>query len=387
MTRQIPLGRIMGIKVGMSWSVLAIAAFYVYILARYEFPNEAWGMSTTAYWVAGIAGALAFFASLLVHEMSHALVARRAGIGVRGITLWLLGGFAELEDEPKTPGVQFTVAAAGPISNLALGAIFWVAHQLVGGSSDPFATTVGTGGLVAIVFGWLAFVNLLLGAFNLLPAAPLDGGQLFSAGLWAATGNRGIARRWSAYTGIALGGAAVLFGVMTLGSTTGINGFWLILIGWWVISAAQSQLRHAGVETALGETNLGQIMRPEPPVLPARATINQAILAPQVAGHPDAYCIQGDDGRIVGLLTAEQIAHTDEASRAQVPMGSLAFPIERVVCARTTDPVLPTVQRLADAGIPIVLVVWPNGRVAGTVGAPELNRALKHRPALASSRR
>ena len=386
MTSNVPLGRILGIKVGMSWSVLAIAALYVYVLAAHEFPNEAFGLSTTAYWVAGVVAALAFFASLLVHEMSHALVARRAGIGVRGITLWLLGGFAELEDEPSTPGMQFLIAAAGPVSNIALGGLFWLANQAIGGNTDPFAGSIGNGGLVSAVLAWLAFVNLLIGAFNLLPAAPLDGGQLFSAGLWAATGNRNTARRWSAYTGIGLGALAIFFGVSTLGSNSGISGIWFVLIGWWVISAAQAQLRQAGVESKLGGATLGQLMRPEPPILPGRATIDQAIGPHALDGHPDAYCVQGEDGRITGLLTAAQVAHTDHASRTTVPMANLAFPIDRVVCAVTSDPALPTLRRLADAAVPLVLVVWPNGRVAGTVGEPELRLALAGRPPLAASR-
>ena len=259
MNQNIPLGRILGIKVGMSWTVLLIAGFYVYILATQQFPNEAWGMSDTAYWAAGIVGALAFFASLLVHEMSHALLARRAGIEVRGITLWLLGGFAELGSEPTTPGHQFTIAAGGPVSNLALGGIFWSVHILITGSADPFVAGYGTSGLVGVVFGWLAFVNFLLGAFNLLPATPLDGGQLFSAGIWAATGNRLVARRWAAYLGIGLGGLGVVYGISTINGTGTIGGVWIILIGWWIISAAQGDLRRVGVEQTLGQATVGTV--------------------------------------------------------------------------------------------------------------------------------
>jgi CBS-domain-containing membrane protein len=127
-------------------------------------------------------------------------------------------------------------------------------------------------------------------------------------------------------------------------------------------------------------------MRPEPPVLPGWATIDQAIGSHALDGRPDAYCVQGEDGRITGLITAAQVAHTDRASRTSVPMANLAFPIDRVVCAITTDPALPTLRRLAGAAVPLVLVLWPNGRVAGTVGEPELRQALTRRTPLAASR-
>jgi Zn-dependent protease len=378
--QNIPLGRILGIKVGMSWTVLLIAGFYVYVLATQQFPNEAWGMSTMAYWTAGILGALAFFGSLLVHEMSHALLARRAGIEVRGITLWLLGGFAELGSEPTTPGHQFTIAAGGPVSNLALGGIFWVVHILITGSADPFVAGYGTSGLVGVVFGWLAFVNFLLGAFNLLPAAPLDGGQLFSAGIWAATGNRSVARRWAAYLGNGLGGLGVDYGNSTINDTGPISGIWIILIGWWIISAAQGDLRRVGVEQTLGQTTVGQLMRPEPPIYPASITIDQLLSSLYGAHIPQALCAQEPDGRIVGLLTESQITHADPATRASVPIGHLAFPIDRVVCALTNDGALDVARKMSVAPVQQALVLQSNGRVAGIVGAAEINQAIRRTP-------
>lgn len=386
MNQNIPLGRILGIKVGMSWTVLLIAGFYVYILATQQFPNEAWGMGTTAYWAAGIVGALAFFGSLLVHEMSHALLARRAGIEVRGITLWLLGGFAELNSEPTTPGHQFVIAAGGPVSNLALGGAFWLAHILVTGSADPFVTGYGTNGLVGVVLGWLAFVNFLLGAFNLLPAAPLDGGSLFGAGIWAATGNRTVARQWSAYLGIGLGGLGVLYGISTINGTGTISGIWLILIGWWIISAAQGDLRRVGIERSLGTVTVGQLMRPEPPIYPSTITIDQLLVALHGAQLPQASLAQDADGRIVGILAASQITHADPATRATVPIGHLTFPIDRVVCALTTDGALDTARKLVDAPLKEALVVQTNGRVAGMIGAAEINQAIRRNPKVLARR-
>jgi Zn-dependent protease len=373
----IPLGHIRGIRVGLSWSVLLIAGFYVYVLATYQFPNEAFFLSDTAYWIAGIVGALGFFLSLFVHEMSHALVAQHRGIGVRGITLWLLGGYAELDREPTTPGNQFLIAAVGPVSNLALAAVFWVAHLAVANDPDPFAVGIGTSGLVAVVLGWLAFVNFLLGAFNLLPAAPLDGGQLFSAGVWAVTGNRTVARKWAAYAGIALGGAGVAYGLVMMNSSESFNGIWLMIIGWWIISVALADVRRTGAETVLSASTAADVMRPSPPVLPAHLSIDRALTAGVPSPLPPAFCAQAPDGRITGLLTADQIRNTDAASRASVPLGQLAFPIERVAVARTDESSLALVDRLRGNAVGQILVVGSDGRVAGTIGSAELDRAVR----------
>ena len=372
MNHDIPLGRLRGIRVGMSWSVLLIAGFYVYILATYQFPNEAFDSTTAAYWIAGIVGALVFFLSLLVHEMSHALVARATGIEVRGITLWLLGGFAELGSEPDTPGKQFTIAVVGPISNLLLAAVFWLAHGLVATNPDPFAVNSGTSGLIAVVLGWLAFVNLLLGVFNLLPAAPLDGGQLFGAGVWAASGNRTVSRRWSAYAGIALGSAGVAYGLVTMNSQGTLNGIWLMIIGWWIAGIAWSEIRRLDVERNLAPVAVGDIMGPEPPMLPAQTTIDAALAGHQIAPDRQAFCAQEPDGRIVGVLTSSQIRHCDATSRATVPLGRLAFPIERVRCVAPETNALDLARTIADDPIKVALVLRADGRVVGTVGTTEL---------------
>lgn len=380
MTRHIPLGRIWGIRVGLSWSVLLIAAFYVYVLATYQFPRTAFYQSDTAYWVAGIVGALGFFLSLFVHEMSHALVAKARGIEVRGITLWLLGGYAELGSEPATPGQQFGIAAVGPVSNLALAAIFWVIHLGIADEPGLFTATVETSGLVAVVLAWLAFVNLLLGAFNLLPAAPLDGGQLFSAGVWAVTGDRQLARRWAAYAGIALGTAAVTYGFVLMDADDSFSGVWLFIIGFWIISVAATDARRAGAEVALSASTAGQIMRPAPPILPATVPMDLAFAAGAPEPMPTVFCAQAPDGRIIGLLTAAQIRNTDPVSRATIPVGQLAFPIDRVPLARTGESSLDLVDRLRDNPSGQVLVLHDDGRVAGTVGVAEIERAALRRP-------
>lgn len=376
MERDIPLGRIAGIKIGFSWSVLLIAGLYTFLLATQKFPADAPGHGSAAYWAAGIVGALLFFGSLLAHEMAHALVARHEGIGVQGITLWLLGGFARLESDPASPGAMFRVAAAGPTTNAALAGAFWGLHQAFGGGGSLAAAVHGNS-LPAVVCGWLAFINALLAAFNIFPAAPLDGGHVLAAGLWAATHDRHQAVTWAARAGVGLGFTMAAAGFLALQTTAADFGLWLIVVGWFILSSARRDLAVTAIEDRLAGVTLARVMHPDPPIVPEHVTVDSLTrtLSPATAHH--AFPVQGADGRIVGLLSREQIVHTDPWHRANTPVGQLAFPMDRVTWAATTDDALPAIRRLAGTGVPTVLVVWPDGRVAGTAGPEDLDAVLR----------
>ena len=363
MGRDLPLGRIAGIRIGFSWSVLVIAALYTWLLATNRFPIDAPGHSSAAYWTAGVVASLLFFASLLAHEMGHSLVARHEGIGVEGITLWLLGGFARLESEPTTPGAQLRIAIAGPITNGVLAVFFVGVHQALGGG--PLLTpSAGNASIGAVICAWLAFINALLAAFNVIPAA---------------LARSPVAAGWSARAGMFLGGLLVAGGVLQLGTANADNGVWFVLVGWWILDAARRELASATVEQAFTDVTLGDIMQPDPPIVPDWVTIDDLSRSLPPTTRHRAFPVQSHDGRISGLLTAEQLVHTDAWHRAHTPVAQLAFPIDRVTWAAASDAALPALRRLAGTGLQTLLVVWPNGRVAGTVGQPELDAAYRRR--------
>ena len=175
------LGRIAGIPVGVNWSVVVIFGLLTWELAAFVFPST-YGGTRAAYWVWAVVAAALFFVSLLAHEASHAVVARHFGVGVQSITLWLFGGVALLEGEALTPGADFTIAAVGPGMSILLAAVF--------GALQVVLEHLGVRGLVVSVASWLWEINLLLAAFNLIPAAPLDGGRILRSGLWRAWRDR-----------------------------------------------------------------------------------------------------------------------------------------------------------------------------------------------------
>ena len=226
MGRELPLGRIAGIRIGMDWSVPIIALLYTWILATDRFPYEQPGLSDTAYWLAGIAGALLFFASLLAHEVGHAVVARREGIGVHRISLWLLGGLTHLESNAETPKAEIRIAAIGPLTSAAVGVLCIGVDWLV--------ADTGTAGLLGHVFAWVGFLNLLLAAFNMIPASPLDGGKVLAGIIWSRTGSATGATVTAARVGMVAGAAMATYGIFNLDG--GGFGFWLVIVGVFIFS-------------------------------------------------------------------------------------------------------------------------------------------------------
>jgi Zn-dependent protease len=201
----IPLGRIAGIRVAANWTLLIVVALLVLGLAGGVFPREYPGLAASWYLVAALVGAILFLVSLLAHELAHALVARRAGIAVESITFWLFGGVARLAGDAGTPAAALWIALVGPLTSLALAGVFAVAASVLRGAEAP--------SVVAGVPGWLAWTNLGLALFNLLPGAPLDGGRVLRALLWMRNGDRDRSAQTAARAGRVLGIVLVGLGV------------------------------------------------------------------------------------------------------------------------------------------------------------------------------
>lgn len=368
MDRAIPLGRLAGVRLGMSWLVPFVACLYAISLANGPLPNAVPGEPDSTYWIGGLVGALLFFLSLLAHEMGHALVGRWEGIGVRGITLTLLGGYTQFETEPETPGAELRVSGIGPVANLICAALFY-------GCSLGVGTGFGLIGVLGEMFAWLAFVNLLLAAINLLPGAPLDGGAVLGALVWMVTHDRTRAQSITAVIGLVLGGAIAAWGILLLrdGSSFGI---WSLLVGGFIASNAASRLRSASTLGALRSTRIGEVMLADPPVVPEWSSLADVVARAEAWQPHTAFPVQAADGRITGLLTAQVVLAVDPHRWTEVRAVDVAWPLDRVPTASTEDPVLTALQRSEGADVDHILVIWPNGQVAGISGHDAANRAL-----------
>jgi Zn-dependent protease len=255
------LGRIAGIPIGLNWTWLLVFALFVWSLASAVFPSTNPGLATATSLEMGIAAVVLFFGSLLLHELGHAVQARRDGVEIEGITLWLFGGVARFRGMFPSAGAEFRIAIAGPLVTAALAGAFVLLAALT-----HFHPAVDA------VFAWLGYINLLLLAFNLLPALPLDGGRIFRAALWRIRGDFASATRIAAGLGRLIGGLLIVAGIITFVEQGTFGGVWLALIGWFVLGAAGSEARLVALRSALDGLVVADLMQ-----LPTPAQADQTL--------------------------------------------------------------------------------------------------------------
>jgi Zn-dependent protease len=364
-TASLRFGRIAGIPVGASWSALLIAGLIAWSLAGSLLPAQAPGLTTAAYWLAGLAGAGLFLGSLLAHEVGHALVARRAGLRVRGITLWLLGGVALLEDEPATPRDELRVALVGPAVSLALAAVF--------GLAAAAASVVGLPAAIVAVAAWLAVVNAILAVFNLIPAAPLDGGRVLRGLLWRRHGSRVRAAVTATQAGVWVGAGLVAYGLLGAFTGWGIGTLWTALVGWFLMSAARQERLYALQRSGLEGVRADQVMTPAPAAAPAWFTVD-AFLRNYVEPWQAAVLpLRSFDGHPAGVVTAAALAAVPPDRRHIVRAGDVAIGVADLVLLHPGQPVTDLPARLA-AGRTVAAVV-AGGQLLGLITQADLARA------------
>ncbi len=376
MKQSIRLGRIGGVPVGVHWSVAVIFGLVTWELATIVLPDNYGGGARPAYVVAAVVASTLFLASLLAHEGSHAIVARRHGVGVRSITLWLLGGVAQLEGEADTPGADFAIAAVGPSTSIFLAGVFGGAQLLLEQAGAP--------GLDVVVCSWLWQINLLLAGFNLIPAAPLDGGRILRAGLWRSTGNRSRAAVSAARAGMGFGVILIGLGLFELFVRSPL-GLWPAFLGWFVFMAARAEgdgaRRQAGVEGL----PVGAVMTPHPPAVPSDTSVAE-VLAGRVYrwNGQQVAAVVGPTGWLEGVVTREHIRRVPAHEQATTRLGDIAERIEAAPVGRPEEAMSILLGRMDAAGGRAAVVLDPADRLAGIVTLDDVERAGGGRPQAAA---
>jgi Zn-dependent protease/CBS domain-containing protein len=368
MTTSFHLGRIAGIRVGVHWSVLVIFALIAWGLAVGRFPAAYPQYGTGAYVAAALLTALVFFASLLAHEISHALLARRHGLGVQDITLWLFGGVARVSGEARTPVAELRIAGVGPLVSLLLGGVFLGVAGLLRAS--------GYDGLALSAFAWLGAINIALAVFNVIPAAPLDGGRLLRSLIWWRTGDRLKATRWSSRAGQLFGGGLVVVGLLVFFSQDGFGGLWLALIGWFLVGAATAENRQATVRSQLGELAIRDIMTPNPVTVPASMTVEELLSSEAIRHRYSSFPLTDNGSGPIGLVTFSQVRRVPPEQRASTRLRDIACPLDQVAQARPEEPAADLLPRLSECAEGRALVI-SNGTLVGIVTPSDVSRALR----------
>ncbi len=367
MKQSIRLGRVRGVPVGVHWSVAVIFGLVTWELATIVLPDTYGGGVRPTFLVAAVVAATLFLASLLAHEGSHAVVARRHGVGVRSITLWLFGGVAQLEGEAHTPGADFAIAAVGPATSIVLAGVF--------GAAQLVLEHAGAHGLPVDVTSWLWEINLLLAGFNLIPAAPLDGGRILRAGLWGGTGNRTRASVLAARAGMGFGGVLVALGLVEL-VTRSPFGLWPAFLGWFLFSAARAEGDAAAQRGGIEGLAVGAVMVPHPPVAASSMTVGELLSGPVQGwnGHQVAALV-GPTGWLEGVVALERIRRVPASEQGTTPLGAIAEGIGAAPVGRPEEAMSSLLDRMYAAGGRAAVVLDPADRLAGIVTLDDVEGA------------
>jgi Zn-dependent protease len=368
MEQRLQLGRLAGIRIAVHWSVLLIALLLAWGLATVTLPDEVGGYSEGWYWFTALVAVFAFFTGLLAHELAHSVVARRRGVDVEDITLWLFGGVSMLHGEAKTPHDELRIALAGPAASLAIATGFGVLGAV--------SATVDGPALATAAFLWLALINVLLGVFNLVPAAPLDGGRVLHAIVWQRGGDRAratvVATRAGQRFGYVLIGAGVF--LLLLGD---LAALWFVFLGWFLLSAARAEATNDLLRTALAPLRARDVMTADPIVVPEDVMLDRLVDDWFLRLHCSAFPTVDDAAHVRGLVTLQQVRRVAPEDRADLRVADVADPLDRVVTCAPDEPLITLLERLAAArdGTGRALVT-EGSAVVGIISSTDVRRAL-----------
>lgn len=360
------LGRIAGVRVGVHWSVLLIFGIIALGLSQGHLPETYPGRVWAVYWAAGLCTAVVFFASLLAHELAHAVVARRNGVEVDDIVLWLLGGAARLKSEASNPGRELRIAGVGPLVSLLLGGLFTLATWLLDLASAS--------GIVVEMATWLAGINVLLAVFNALPAAPLDGGRLLRAFLWWRTGDRLRATAGATAAGRVFGWLLVVLGLVAFMRTGEFGGLWLALIGWFLITAATAEGRQAQLRVVLAGVPVQDAMTPEPLTVPADTTVAGFLTDARYRYRHSAFPVT-EDGAPVGLVTLNSARKVPQAEAHAVTVRDVMVSLSQTTVVEPDSPLADLLPRM-EPGAEHRVLVMDHGRLVGIVSLSDVSRTV-----------
>jgi len=313
------IGNIAGIDIDINVSWIIILVLLTVSLATGWFPQLYPGWSTATYWLIAFLSSLLLFVSVLLHELAHSLVARRRGLPVTSITLFIFGGVSNIEREPTSPGIEFQMAVVGPLTSLLIGVICFLLQLPLQGSNSP---------LEGILF-YLAVTNILLGVFNLIPGFPLDGGRVLHSIVWRLTGNMRQGMRVASLTGQFIAYLFILLGIWIFFAGSILDGLWLGFIGWFLLSAAQSANAQVMLTSVLRGVTVGEVMNPKPTTVAANISLQQLVDAYFLPGGL-RYALVMQADHLVGLMTLSDIRHIPREQWGQVPVSNAMIPLERL---------------------------------------------------------
>lgn len=368
------IGRIAGIDIHLDWSLLIVFFLIVFSLGGTLFPSWHPEWSPAQSWLTALAAALLFFASVLLHELSHALMGRRYGVEVKRISLFVFGGVARLTNEPHHWRAELWMAIVGPITSLVIGVICAMLATAISGvaeiNPDNPRQMLASLGPISTLLLWLGQINIVLALFNLVPGFPLDGGRVLRAALWGMTGNLRQATRWASAAGqffawlLIFSGVAMMLGLRVPIFGTGfVGGLWISFIGWFLNNAALLGYQQLVVKESLEDIPVTRAMQTEfmtvPPDLPVDRLVDDFFLHSPQRGLP----VQGSD-RLLGMVCLDDVRKLDRSRWPYTMVRNIMTPASKLVQVAPQDDMHKALTLLGEGEVSQIPVV-ENGRVRG----------------------
>jgi Zn-dependent protease len=377
----ITLFHVRGIRIGVDWSWLLILFLIIVGLTGSYRDQLGEPNSSSLPYVLAVLSAFGFFASILLHELGHAFVALRKGIGISSIQLWLFGGIARMDRDTDSPEAEFKIAIAGPAVTLAIVIVLAVAGIAAAGPSDFWDATwiesTGSASAALAVITWLVFINGLLLVFNLLPAFPMDGGRVVRAIAWWRTGDRNSATRFAGTLGRAFGYLFMAVGILLVFTGQPIDGIWLAFIGVMINGAARGAILQSAISSRIEGVRVADVMDAEPVAIPEECSVEQALDEYFLRYRWPWFPVVDAAQRFKGLLIRETADEIPEVSRATARVAELLEPDPGSLHVSIETPLEALLGNEALRRLGALMAVDADGRLRGVVTAEQIGRALR----------
>lgn len=377
MRAHIRLGTVFGVQLGLHFSWLLIAFLVTLSLAgHFTFVNPEWG--SLVIWTTAIVTGLLFFVAVILHELTHAVVAKMRGLPVRSITLFALGGVAQIEKESGDAATEFWMGIAGPIASVVIGFVCLFAAAALGWSPETQMLAPQTPVMAALV--WLGYINIILAVFNMIPGFPLDGGRVLRAIVWWITGNVDRATRIAARVGQVVAVLFIVWGIFQFFSGAGFGGLWIAFIGWFLLNAAGASHSQVEVTRALRGLKAADVMRSDCQIIDARTNLQDFVDQHLMRTGGRCYLVV-ENGHLSGLLTTHEIKEISRGQWSKMTVGQVMRPLEDL---HTLDPQTPLSEALETMARDDInqLPVVSGTRLAGVISRGNIVQLLRTRAEL-----
>jgi len=365
--RKIRLFRLLGFEVGIDPSWIIIAILIAWSLSTGLFPFQYKNLSTRTYWLMGIIGTLGLFLSVIVHEFSHSLAARKFGLEMKGITLFVFGGVAEMKDEPPSPKAEFIIAIMGPISSIIMALFFYGVR--FAGKGQGLAMPVNG------VLDYLAFINLILAGFNILPAFPLDGGRVLRAILWGIKGDLRWATRITSQIGVGFGILLIVMGIFNILRGNFIGGMWWFLIGMFLRGTAKASYQQLLIRRALEGEPVRRFMKTDPTTVWPFITLNELVEDYVYRHHFKMFPVVEKGGKLIGCVTTKNVKEVPREAWNSRKVGEIASECSPENTIEENTDAMEALSTMNRNGASRLMVV-KKGRLVGVIALKDMLKFL-----------